>query len=35
VPVYLGEVIQATLLLVTLAVLLLQHYRIRWERRAA
>jgi simple sugar transport system permease protein len=35
VPVYLGEVIQATLLLVTLAVLLLQHYRIRWERREA
>lgn len=33
VPVYLGEVIQATLLLVTLAVLLLQHYRIRWERK--
>jgi len=35
VPVYLGEVIQATLLLVTLAVLLLQHYRIRWERKPA
>ncbi len=33
VPVYLGEVIQATLLLVTLAVLLLQHYRLRWERK--
>ncbi len=29
VPVYLGEVTQATMLLVTLAVLLLQHYRIR------
>lgn len=29
VPVYLGDVIQATLLLVTLAVLLLQQYRIR------
>ncbi len=34
VPVYLGGVIQATLLLVTLAVLLLQFYRIRWQRRA-
>lgn len=33
VPVYLGEIIQATLLLVTLAVLLLQNYRLRWERR--
>lgn len=32
VPVYLGDVIQATLLLVTLAVLLLQRYRIRWRR---
>lgn len=32
VPVYLGDVIQATLLLVTLAVLLLQSYRIRWRR---
>jgi ABC-type uncharacterized transport system permease subunit len=30
VPVYLGDVIQATLLLVTLAVLLLQRYRLRW-----
>jgi ABC-type uncharacterized transport system permease subunit len=29
VPVYLGDVIQAILLLVTLAVLLLNHYRIR------
>lgn len=33
VPVYLGDVILATLLLVTLAMLLLQRYRIRWERR--
>lgn len=33
VPVYLGDVIQATLLLVTLAVLLLQNYRLRWQRR--
>ncbi len=32
VPVYLGEVTQATMLLVTLAVLLLQHYRIRIRR---
>ncbi len=32
VPVYLGDVVQATLLLVTLAALLLQRYRIRWER---
>lgn len=32
VPVYLGDVIQATLLLVTLAVMLLQSYRIRWRR---
>lgn len=32
VPVYLGDVIQATLLLVTLAVLLFQRYRIRWRR---
>jgi len=32
VPVYLGDVIQATLLLVTLGVLLLQSYRIRWRR---
>jgi len=29
VPIYLGEVTQATMLLVTLAMLLLQHYRIR------
>jgi simple sugar transport system permease protein len=33
VPVYLGDVILATLLLVTLAMLLLQRYRIRWQRR--
>lgn len=33
VPVYLGDVIQATLLLVTLAVLLLQRYRLRWGSR--
>jgi len=33
VPVYLGEVIQATLLLVMLAVLLLQSYRIRLEHK--
>ncbi|MEZ4581763.1 MAG: hypothetical protein R3A10_09025 [Caldilineaceae bacterium] len=34
VPAYLGDVIQATLLLVTLALLLLQRYRIRvdWGR---
>lgn len=32
VPVYLGDVIQATLLLVTLAVLLLQRYRLRWGK---
>lgn len=32
VPVYLGDVIQATLLLVTLAVLLFQRYRLRWRR---
>jgi len=32
VPIYLGDVIQATLLLVTLAVLLLQRYRISWGR---
>jgi simple sugar transport system permease protein len=31
VPAYLGDVIQATLLLVTLGVLLLQSYRIRWK----
>jgi simple sugar transport system permease protein len=33
-PVYLGDVIQATLLLVTLGVLLLQNYRVRLERPA-
>lgn len=33
VPVYLGDVIQATLLLVTLGVLLLRNYRIRFVRR--
>ena len=33
VPVYLGDVILATLLLVTLAMLLLQRYRLRWERK--
>lgn len=33
VPVYLGDVIQATLLLVTLGVLLLQRYRLRWGSR--
>jgi general nucleoside transport system permease protein len=32
VPVYLGEVTQATMLLVTLAMFLLQRYRIRWSR---
>lgn len=32
VPVYLGDVILATLLLVTLAMLLLQRYRVRWSR---
>ena len=32
VPVYLGDVIQATLLFVTLAVLLLQRYRLRWGK---
>jgi simple sugar transport system permease protein len=31
VPSYLGDVIQATLLLVTLAMLLLQSYRLRWQ----
>lgn len=35
VPSYLGDVIQATLLLVTLAVLLLRNYRVRWVRRQA
>ncbi len=34
VPVYLGDVILATLLLVTLAMLLLQRYRIRWQKQA-
>ncbi len=33
VPVYLGDVILATLLLVTLAMLLLQNYRISWQRQ--
>ncbi len=33
VPVYLGDVIQATLLLMTLGVLLLQGYRLRWRGR--
>lgn len=33
VPVYLGDVLQATLLLVTLAFLLLNRYRIRWRPR--
>jgi ABC-type uncharacterized transport system permease subunit len=33
VPVYLGDVIQATLLLVTLGVLLLQRYRLRWGKQ--
>ena len=32
VPVYLGDVILAALLLVTLAMLLLQGYRIRWHK---
>lgn len=32
VPVYLGDVIQATLLLVTLGVLLLQRYRLHWGK---
>jgi simple sugar transport system permease protein len=32
IPSYLGDVIQATLLLVTLALLLLRNYRIRWVR---
>ncbi len=31
VPAYLGDVIQATLLLVTLGMLLLQRYRLRWR----
>lgn len=34
VPVYLGDVILATLLLVTLAMLLLQRYRVRWQKKA-
>ena len=34
VPAYLGDVIQATLLLVTLGMLLLQGYRVRWGRRS-
>ena len=34
VPAYLGDVIQATLLLVTLGMLLLQSYRIRRSREA-
>lgn len=34
VPAYLGDVLQATLLLVTLAMLLLQGYRIHLRRRA-
>jgi simple sugar transport system permease protein len=33
VPAYLGDVIQATLLLVTLGMLLLQSYRIQWQKR--
>ena len=33
VPAYLGDVIQATLLLTTLAVLLMRNYRIRWTGR--
>jgi simple sugar transport system permease protein len=32
IPSYLGDVIQATLLLVTLGLLLLRNYRIRWVR---
>jgi simple sugar transport system permease protein len=32
VPSYLGDVIQATLLLVTLGILLLQSYRLHWEK---
>jgi simple sugar transport system permease protein len=34
VPIYLGDVLQATLLLVTLGMLLLQSYRISLRRRA-
>ncbi len=33
VPVYLGDVIEAVLLLVMLAALLLDRYRIRWNPR--
>jgi ABC-type uncharacterized transport system permease subunit len=33
VPAYLGDVLQATLLLVTLAMLLLQNYRISFQRK--
>jgi simple sugar transport system permease protein len=35
IPVYLSDLIQASLLLVTLAVLLLNRYRIRWIGRAS
>jgi simple sugar transport system permease protein len=35
VPVYLGDVIQATLLLVTLGMLLLQGYRLRFREKSA
>jgi simple sugar transport system permease protein len=31
VPVYLGDVVQAALLLVTLGMFLLQHYRFRFQ----
>jgi simple sugar transport system permease protein len=34
VPIYLGDVLQATLLLVTLGMLLLQSYRFTWRGRA-
>jgi ABC-type uncharacterized transport system permease subunit len=34
VPIYLGDVLQATLLLVTLGMLLLQSYRITLRGRA-
>jgi hypothetical protein len=34
VPAYLGDVLQATLLLVTLAMLLLQGYRFSLHRRS-
>jgi simple sugar transport system permease protein len=33
VPAYLGDVIQATLLLVMLGMLLLQNYRLRWRQK--